>query len=248
MRWWDGSQWTAHYQPGSEASSQPSSLHLWWALSPVYSCGLVTFIPALHAAMKLQRRDLWLWAIGLIFSNVVLLVVIGGTPSNADGTNTPVQTVGVVLVLLLMAMGTVHAFRVRDEVFTTSTAPRQRAGGRGATRADLSLDPAVANSLTARKRRVEVQQLCAEDPALARDLLVGRPDLTRQYYDGGLVDINHVPAQVLVSHLGLSEEESRGVIEAREYVGAFDTVDDLVNLAGLPPRTLDSIRDRIVAL
>ena len=45
--------------------------HRWWVWSPAYTFGLFAFIPALHAAIKLQRRDLWLWAAGLSAGDVI---------------------------------------------------------------------------------------------------------------------------------------------------------------------------------
>lgn len=249
VRWWDGYHWTDTYQTLAAIPSPPG-FHLWWALSPVYSCGMVTFIPALHAAMKLQRRSLWLWALGLMVGNVGALVLIGSSPSNANGTSTPAQTVGVCLLLLLVVVGTIHAFRLRAEVFPVSAVHVQQPAYRVPVVSQTSptMDPAVANSLAARQRRVEALELSQRDPGLARDLLIGRPDLRRQYYDGGLVDINHVPEPVLVSHLGLTPEQARSVVESRDYVGGFTNADDLTNLANVPPRVLDTVRDRIVVL
>jgi hypothetical protein len=38
----------------------------------------------------------------------------------------------------------------------------------------------------------------APGPVLARELRIGRPDVPRQFDDGGLVDLNHAPVPVLV--------------------------------------------------
>lgn len=242
-RWWDGQQWTGQLRV---AGGQPpqSSQHLRWALSPVYSCGTISFIPALHAAIKLQRRDLWLWATGLIVSNVVAWVLIGSSPSNPDGSSTPMGSLGVAIAVVSAVIGTIQAFRTRDGVFGKS----QTVAARPVARPLIERDPAVANSLAARRRRAESVALSIQDPGLARDLMIGRPDLHRQYDDGGLVDVNHVPEEVLVSHLGLSHDQARAVIEARDHIGGFENADDLCNLAELPPRMLDALRDHIVTL
>ena len=139
-------------------------------------------------------------------------------------------------------MGTIHAFGVRDEVFGTSPAVKAVAG------TPTGLDPAIANSLAARKRRAESVALSVKDPGLARDLRIGRPDLARQYEDGGLVDVNHVPEAFLVSHLGLSPERARTVVAARDHIGGFQSATELCSLADVPPQDLDAIRDRIVTL
>ena len=42
---------------------------------------------------------------------------------------------------------------------------------------------------------------------LAQELKIGRPDLPRDYDDGGLVDVNHVPAAILAARLGLARRK-----------------------------------------
>ena len=240
LRWWDGHQWTGHF---ATAVVRPTtSSHPWWTWSPAYTLGLFAFIPALHAAIKLQRRSLWLWASGLIAGDLVVWGLVSGGPSNPDAPTTPIQDVGAFLALTLAVVGTIHAFRVRDQVFGTSPAVPAVAG------TPAGLDPAIANSLAARKRRAESAELSVKDPGLARDLRIGRPDLARQYDDGGLVDVNHVPEAFLVSHLGLSSEQARTVVQARDHIGGFQSANELSGLAEVPVHTLDAIRDRIVTL
>lgn len=240
LRWWDGQNWTDLMQSAPPAQPLPaarSSQHLWWALSPVYTCCLISFVPAVHAAMKLRRRDLWYWAIALIVGDVIGWVLVGSGPEAPKGATT-VQSVGSLLIIICAAIGIAHALRLREAVF--GPAPVQPAAP--------ALDPAIADSLAARKRRVETVAMIERDPGLARDLRVGRPDLTRQYDDGGLVDVNHVPESILVSHLGLSAEQARDLVGAREQIGGFESADDLCTLASLPQHDLDAIRDRVVAL
>ena len=54
-------------------------------------------------------------------------------------------------------------------------------------------------------------------------LAIGRPDLSRQYDDGGLVDVNHVPEAFLISHLELSPEQASTVVRARDHLGGFQS-------------------------
>ncbi|MGE0818197.1 MAG: ComEA family DNA-binding protein [Candidatus Nanopelagicales bacterium] len=227
----------------SATAPRPSS-HLIWALSPAYCCGMVPFIPALHAAIKLQTRSLWYWAAGLVLGSVAAWVmVLSGPARTADDPTTSatlLQTIGTVLTLVLGTVGTIHAFRVRDAVFGPQV-PR-------IPTPEPMIHPAIRDSLAARKLRAESTALCNRDPGLARDLLIGRPDRVRQYDDGGLVDINHVPAEILVSHLGLTPEQAKRVVEAREYIDGFSIPEDIRELAGIPPKLFDEIRDRIVAL
>ena len=145
---------------------------------------------------------------------------------------------GTLITVIMGAAGTAHALRMRGEVFAPSVAASPTP----------TLDPAIVTSLAARRRRAESVALCEKDPALGRDLLIGRPDRRRQYDDGGLVDINHVPEEVLVTHLGLTQEQAHRVVEARDYVEGFSSPEDLLGLAVLPTRQYDEIRDRVVVL
>jgi hypothetical protein len=158
-RWWDGAQWTdqAHTVGGPSGSGS----HLWWALSPVYSCFTIAFIPALHAAIKLRRRAMWLWAIGLMLGNVIAWGLVTG-PTAADGGNTPVQDVGAYVCIVLAVIGTIHALRLRKEVFA---APRP-ADAIPSVDSETVQEPAVAQALAARKRRAESLGLSIKDPAL----------------------------------------------------------------------------------
>ena len=235
QRYWDGVQWTEHFRPGPDKRR-----HLWWSLSPLYSCFTIAFIPALHAAIKLRRRSLWLWAVGLIVGDVIGWSLLS-SDSNADGSSTSAESVGTVLIIAMAVAGTVHAFRMREEVFTRTYATE-------ASSDSVMSDPAVASSLAARKRRAESVALSQSDAILARDLRIGRPDLQREYDDGGLVDVNHVPEAILVSHLGFTPTQARTVVEAREHIGRFESIDDLSNITDLAPRSVDAVRDRIVTL
>jgi len=64
------------------------------------------------------------------------------------------------------------------------------------------------------------------NPALARELRIGRPDLPRQYDDGGLVDVNRVPGYVLAASLGLTQQEVANLIAARDKLGNFGGADE----------------------
>jgi hypothetical protein len=91
--------------------------------------------------------------------------------------------------------------------------------------------------------RRQARKIAKDDPVLASELKIGRPDLPRSYDDGGLVDINHVPAGILASRLALAPPEVSAVIEARDQLGRFTSTDELSAYAGLSPDRLDQLRD-----
>jgi hypothetical protein len=74
------------------------------------------------------------------------------------------------------------------------------------------------------------------------------PDLPRQFDDGGLVDLNHVPTPVIVQLLGLSEAEAAQVIGARDHIGGFISAEEVIVRTDLSPTRIDSIRERLVFL
>jgi DNA uptake protein ComE-like DNA-binding protein len=96
-------------------------------------------------------------------------------------------------------------------------------------------------------RRAEARELVANNPELARDLRVGRPDLPRQYDDGGLVDINAVPAVLIARECGLDDAVAEQIQSARQrHPVPFGSVDELLVFAGLDVSTWDRLRDRAV--
>jgi DNA uptake protein ComE-like DNA-binding protein len=102
--------------------------------------------------------------------------------------------------------------------------------------------------LADRERRQQARAIVAGDPALARELRIGRPDLPRQFNDGGLVDVNHVPNQVLVEWLGLSSAEADQVVEGRERLGGFSSAAELCAFTEIPDATIDPVQERLLFL
>jgi hypothetical protein len=126
---------------------------------------------------------------------------------------------------------TAHALVVRGRVFESK-----------------SQQPALVAVLQARQQRKEARAIVARDLNLARELRIGRPDLPRQFNDGGLVDLNHVPAHGIVQLLGLAEAEAAQVIETRDRIGGFLSAEEVIAHTDLSPTRIDGIRERLVFL
>ncbi|MBC9715505.1 hypothetical protein H9Y04_23430 [Streptomyces sp. TRM66268-LWL] len=139
--------------------------------------------------------------------------------------------------LVLRARAWVHAVAARVDESPGS--------GAASTGTEQNRDAAHTAAEKAGRRK-EARQLLAKNPAAARELRIGRPDLPRAYDDGGLVDINGVSADVLVHELGWSAVEAVDVIEARERLGRFDGPNELISLTGIPPARVDAASDRLV--
>ena len=76
------------------------------------------------------------------------------------------------------------------------------------TRSRRLPSPAPSPFSCAARARERYRQLVEKDRPLARSMHVGRPDVPRDYDDGGLLDLNSVPARALAEHGGL--EPCRG--------------------------------------
>jgi hypothetical protein len=101
------------------------------------------------------------------------------------------------LALLLCGFATVHAL-VAFRPGTGEPAPVTATDTNRKARADAE---------ERMRLRREARKLCQDNPVLAQELKIGRPDLPRDYDDGGLVDVNHVPAAILAARLGLAPAE-----------------------------------------
>jgi hypothetical protein len=198
-----------------------------WALIPVLSFGLLAFLPFAHAAVKLPNRRMWLLPATYAVVEVLVLGPLGAA-SNTGDLGAALFTVAWSALILV---ATVHAFVLRRRVFSPP-----------------AVQPAMAAALADRKLREQARAIAAGDPALARELRIGRPDLPRQFDDGGLIDVNHVPEQVLVERLGFSPAEAARVVEARERLGGFSSAEEVGAFAEVPDATVDVLGDRLLFL
>lgn len=209
-----------------DASAGDLSRPRWPQLS-LWSMGLLAGPAFFYAGIKAQQRR-WL-AFGFLYSAVAAIGMVVTTPS-ADGSLQ--EAIGASIILLLWGVGTVHAYAVRDEY-----ARRVR------LLADPSLDVAERRVL----RREKARALAVSDPARARELGVGRPDI-RDGFDGGLVDLNNAPAGVIARLPGFDEKLAERVVATRGRGAGYTSLDDLDLVLDLPVETLAEIRDEVVFL
>lgn len=220
-------------QPPSKAVRIGS---LWYLAVPVLTLGLFTFVPFLHAAIRLRR--VWLWLTTVLFASVAGgTMYVSGQPESA--VSDAVDSVFVVAVLGTLVVGTTLLAKLRREVYHLGTS----SPGTAVSTSDT--DPAVQQVLQARAKRARARELAATDPLLARELRIGRPDLHGDYNDGGLVDIASAPETVIAQVLDLLREQAADIVAVRDTV---ITLDDLLTLTDLPVSTWDGIRDRAVII
>jgi DNA uptake protein ComE-like DNA-binding protein len=208
---------------------------LGWASMPVWSVGFLAFAPFLRLAIARRRKRDW-----AIFAGYLLAVVAEIAALSVAGQQDPGETLAGGYVLLLMGVAAVHAAIAFSDDPTAAAARTLPASS------DQRNQAALATARGRMERRQEAREIARKDPVLARELRIGRPDLARDYDDGGLVDVNQVPAGFLQSQLGLSAAEATAVVAARAKIDRFTSPDEVTTYAQLPPDRLDDVRDWMI--
>ncbi|WP_116023568.1 ComEA family DNA-binding protein [Thermomonospora umbrina] len=194
-----------------------------WAFTPFLSGGFGTWGTFGYAALRRRSGTMAAMSAGYLLSAVAVLGMLGAGGALAG--------LGMLLMMTLWITGTVHAFGVRSTVYPPAT-PRDRVN-----------QHAIHVAKYRRTLREEARSLVAEDPELAHELCIGRPDLSRVYDDGGLIDVNHVPPFVLASLPGMTPELVERITGDRQENGPFVSVEELAVRADLPPDLVPRLGD-----
>lgn len=117
--------------------------------------------------------------------------------------------------------------------------------GYGPPATSYSPAPALAPDAVLRN---QARLIAAHQPALARSLGIGRPDLPRQYDDGGLIDLNDAPADLLDILPGITGKQAAAIVVSRTQQGRFHLVDDLWTRGLLPAHLAPQLADRLVII
>jgi hypothetical protein len=226
----------ANWEPPQR--SRPVLRQVAWASVPVWSIGFLSFVPFLaYAVINRQKRD---WAVfaAYLAATIAMIVALGtvNTAGSAGGA------VGGFIIALAgcAAVHTAVLFRSGRERGALGPAGAAAPGARDLEERNRET---VAEAKSRMERRRDARQLAAANPSLARELKIGRPDLPRDYDDGGLVDVNHVPGPVLAAQLGLAPAEATDVLATRDRLGRFASADELGAYTQLSPDRVDELRD-----
>jgi competence protein ComEA len=82
-------------------------------------------------------------------------------------------------------------------------------------------------------------------PDTARNAPGNNPFDDASYFDYPL-NLNTASQAALETLPGIGPTKAMDIINYREQVGAYETVDDLLNIAGIGPSTLDAIREYLI--
>ena len=118
--------------------------------------------------------------------------------------------------------------------------------------------PSTCASATGSRRRIEqararlqtreeAMRIAREEPALALEMGIGRPDRPGAMH-AGLVDVNGAPVEAIERLPGLGRAEAEQVVKVRQELGGFSTLEDLGMTLDLPGDVVEDLRDKTVFL
>jgi hypothetical protein len=198
---------------------------LGWAVVPLLTAGIGAPASFLYAAVRRRSPALGVaaagYGAGVVAASAELSAGSGGA-----------ALLGLLLFILTWTASTVHALAARPRLYPPT-------GAR-----DQLNEQVVAMARHRRSLREAARKVVADDPVLARELRIGRPDLMpRQFDDGGLVDVNHVSAAALTMLSGVTPEIAEHIVTLREEVGGFSSAEELAATADLHPDLVPEIKE-----
>jgi hypothetical protein len=227
-------------QSGARAGVPPTSSRAtaggWYLVVTVLSAGVLAAIPFWHAWSRLRTERLRTLALVYTAIDVVLVVLASATPDRATPSsgNQAISTISGFVALAVIVAGCIQLRGIRRDV---SAAPRS---------IPVDADPVMARAVAARQRRSEARKLWTSDPALARELGIGRPDLRRGFDDGGLVDLNGAPAAVIAGVCGIGQQQAEAVVAARAARGGYFNLGEVFVDVPLPDSVQGALTEHAV--
>jgi DNA-binding SARP family transcriptional activator len=182
------------------------------AVLPLVTCSLGSWLYFAYAAFQRRTvRDV-LVACGYFFAVVGVLVLELIDPTDPDAElASDAEVIGILLALALIAVAAFHG-------------------------ALLAVYP--GDSRRARRQRDLARMYATFHPAAARQAGIGRPDLMRSFDDGGLVDLNHAPAQEIARLHGMNPIVAHRIAVDRYENGSYRVPEDLIQRGLLQPKAL----------
>ncbi|MFD0823211.1 transcriptional regulator, partial [Micromonospora zhanjiangensis] len=197
------------------------------------SLGYLTWAVLLGYAIRRRSRWLGAAAAGYFALTMAVIVAVGPDPVDAEpvGLDDALVSAQVVVAWLI---GAVHVLLLNRLL-----------RGPGHRRRDDSED---AERSARRVLRERARYLLYHYPTARTELRIGRPDLPRDYDDGGLIDINAVPEEVIHRLPGLPADQCRQIAVVRRLRGGFLSMEDLAAHCLLPPVSTEPLREFLIFL
>jgi hypothetical protein len=196
-----------------------------WAVIPLLTAGFGAPASFLYAAIR--KRSAGLGGAAVLYGAGVL----GACTGIAFGT-APAVLLGLLMFILTWTISSVHALVARPRLYPPVN-PQEQMN-----------QQVVEMAQHRRTLREAARRIVADDPGLAHELRIGRPDLLpRPFDDGGLIDVNHVPPEVLSRLPGLTYEMVDRIMRIRTEQGGFVSAEELAVHADLPPSIVAGVAE-----
>ena len=194
----------------------------WWVWVSATPMGLGAWAPIVPGRQR--RRRPWV-ALGLLWSAVTLAGWVAAV-ANDGGSGAG----------LLIILGWVGAFATALGIRPAYTSETASSFAREREAAERRLE-----------ERREGQRIAAEEPDLAIELGIGRPDKPGAKH-AGLVDVNNASLTALLKLPGIDDVLATRIVEVRAEINGFASVHDLGAMLDLDGNAIERLRERVVCL
>ena len=194
----------------------------WISLIPV---GLGAWAP-IYAGVRARR---WSW---ILLGALCCAAVIGGFIKDRTGGHSGSDGTAGMLIILGWAGAVAASFSIRAAYERQMSSPL------------LEASEAARERLSERRRALA---LAHENPALAQEMGIGRPD-KRGAADAGLVDVNNASVAALEQLPGIDDRLATRIAEVRAQIGGFSSLEDLGAALDLDGDLVEKLREKVVCL
>lgn len=184
--------------------------------------GLGAWAPV-YAGSRVHNRR-WI-TLGAMWSLITVIGWVVAIASNGGGA-------GGLLIILGWAGAAATSFAIRDRYRELLGSP---------------LQTALVGAEERLAERERARKLAREDPALALEAGIGRPDLPNAQ-SAGLADLNNAPATVIARLPGVDDALAQQIVRARNETHGFSSVEDLGVALDLDGNLVEDLRGCVVFL
>jgi DNA uptake protein ComE-like DNA-binding protein len=193
-----------------------------WAYVSLVPFGLGAWVP-IYAGEKLNRRSWILW--GTLWTLITLAGWVVAIASNGGSA-------GGLLIILGWAGAVATSFSIRRAYDAELASPLEEAAEQARGR--------VAD-------RERARRIAERQPALAKEIGIGRPDVLGAA-DAGLVDVNNASVTALLKLPGIDGDLATRIVETREHVDGFSSLEDCGAVLDMDGGIVEGLRGRVVFL
>jgi DNA uptake protein ComE-like DNA-binding protein len=194
----------------------------WISLIPI---GFGAWAP-IYAGIR-ARRSSW-----ILLGALCCALVIGGFVKSSTDRHPGSDGIAGILIIVGWIGAVAASFSIRSAYERQMSSPLIEASEQARER------------LSERRRALALAQ---QNPALAQEMGIGRPDKGGAA-DAGLVDVNNASVAALEKLPGIDDQLATRIAEARAQIGGFSSLEDLGAALDLDGDLVEGLRDKVVCL